>query len=301
MTLIAGPTASGKSAFALALAERDGAHIINADSMQVYDVLNVLTARPDAAQRARARHHLYGHVSPAHPYSTGQWLRDVQALLADLPSDTPLIFVGGTGLYFRALTEGLAPMPDVPADLRASLRAQLANKGARALHDELVLCDRATAETLQPTDGQRIVRALEVFKASGRSIRDWRVMRTEPIVGASRIVDRFVLAPQRDQLNARIDARFDTMIADGALEEVRQLRQMALEPDLPAMKAIGVRELGAVIDGAMSADAAIAAAKTATRRYAKRQMTWFRRQLDARWQKPPADGVWATEPHITED
>lgn len=283
VSLIAGPTASGKSALALRLARERGAHIVNADSMQVYDVLRVLTARPDAVACAAAPHHLYGHVAPAIAYSTGQWVRDVRVLLAHLPADQPLIFVGGTGLYFRALIDGLSPMPEVPADIRAALRQRLAEEGGEALHAALATSDPEGAAALRPSDGQRIVRALEVFEASGRPLQHWQAQTTEPVFAPSEVVEQLVLFPDRATLVDRIERRFDAMIAEGALDEVRRLRALALAPDLPAMKAIGVPELSAMLDGAMDEDEAIARAKTATRQYAKRQMTWFRNQFDAGW------------------
>lgn len=281
ISLIAGPTASGKSALALDLAERRGAHIVNADSMQVYGVLRVLTARPDATDLARAPHHLYGYVPPARAHSAGRWVRDARALLDRLPADVPLIFVGGTGLYLRALTEGLSPMPDVPDAVRARFRQRLAEEGAPALHAELARGDPKGAAALEPGDGQRIVRALEVLEASGTPLRHWQARRSAPVLAPDAVAERLLVLPDRAALNARIDARFEAMIEGGAFDEVRAL--LDLDPRLPAMKAIGVRELGAVLDGAMTRAEAIARAKTATRRYAKRQMTWFRNQFDAAW------------------
>ena len=283
ITLIAGPTASGKSALALDLAERRGAHIVNADSMQVYDVLRVLTARPDAADLARAPHHLYGHAPPVLAYSAGRWARDARALLDRLPPDAPLVFVGGTGLYFRALTEGLSPMPDVPDAVRTRLRRRLAREGAPALHAELARGDPAGAAALEPGDGQRIVRALEVLEASGTPLRDWQARPRAPVLAPDAVAERLLLMPDRAVLNARIDARFEAMVDGGALDEVRALRALGPDPRLPAMKAIGVRELGAVLDGAMRRAEATARAKTATRQYAKRQVTWFRNEFDASW------------------
>jgi tRNA dimethylallyltransferase len=288
ITLIAGPTASGKSALALDLAARHGGHIVNADSMQVYDGLRILTARPAAREMATVPHHLYGHVAPAVAYSTGAWARDVRALLKRLPADALLIFVGGTGLYFRALTAGLSPMPEVPDAVRSDLRARLAAEGAPALHAELAACDPAGAAGLDPADGQRIVRALEVLKASGLPLADWQGRAAEPVLSPGAITQRWLVMPDRAELHARIEARFDAMIAAGALDEVRRLRALGLPPDIPAMKAIGVRELGAVLDGSMKEDAAIVRAKTATRQYAKRQMTWFRNQLGDEWQRVDA-------------
>jgi len=283
ITLIAGPTASGKSALALRLAEGQGAQIINTDSMQVYDVLRVLTARPSDAELARVPHHLYGHVSPADAYSTGRWARDVMAVLRGMEPDTPLIFVGGTGLYFRALTEGLAPMPPIDPFIRRRLRDRLASQGAPALHAELRARDQPSAEQFQPADGQRIMRALEVLEASGRSIRWWQSQPRKALVEAEQIADRWLLMPGRDSLRDRIADRFEAMIEAGALDEVARLRAMKIDPDLPAMKAIGVRELVAVLDGRMTTSQAMDKAKVATSQYAKRQATWWRKAADRNW------------------
>ncbi|WP_269930300.1 tRNA (adenosine(37)-N6)-dimethylallyltransferase MiaA [Aminobacter sp. HY435] len=283
--LIAGPTASGKSALALKLAERHGGVIINADSMQVYGVLDVLTARPGADDLARVRHFLYGHVSPATAYSTGTWLRDV-AVLADsgLLAEHPPIFVGGTGLYFRALVEGISNMPDIPKDIRDRWRWRLNEEGAPRLHRLLLKVDPEVAMRLRAGDGQRIVRALEVLQASGRSIMKWQADKGHPLVDAE--TARFnVIEPDRGMLIKRIDARFDRMIEAGALEEVKAISAMRLSPDLPAMKAIGVRELAAAMAGEMSFDEAIERAKIATRQYSKRQSTWFRNQFGPEWER----------------
>lgn len=289
--LIAGPTASGKSALALDLAERKGGVIVNTDSMQGYSVLDVLTARPSAAEMARVPHFLYGHVHPSTAYSTGAWLRDVTGLIAEgVLSGRPVVFVGGTGLYFRALAEGISDMPDIPPSVRERWRYELKEQGAERLHRILMREDSAVAMQLRPTDGQRIVRALEVLDASGRSILDWQASRGQPLI--DRDSARFlVIEPDRGQLVARIEARFDQMLDKGALDEVRQLMALDLAPDLPAMKAIGVRELRSALTGQMSFPEAIERAKAATRQYAKRQATWFRHQLGAGWQRLcPGDG-----------
>lgn len=289
--LIAGPTASGKSALALDLAERNGGVIVNTDSMQGYSVLDVLTARPSAAEMARVPHFLYGHVHPSTAYSTGAWLRDVTGLIAEgVLSGRPAVFVGGTGLYFRALAEGISEMPDIPPSVRERWRYELKEQGAERLHRILMREDSAVAMQLRPTDGQRIVRALEVLDASGRSILDWQASRGQPLI--DRDSARFlVIEPERGQLVARIEARFDQMLDKGALDEVRQLMALDLSPDLPAMKAIGVRELRSALAGQMSFPEAIERAKVATRQYAKRQTTWFRHQLGAGWQRLcPGDG-----------
>lgn len=284
-TLIAGPTASGKSALALKLAERDGGVIVNADSMQVYGVLNVLTARPSADDLMRVRHFLYGHVSPATAYSTGSWLRDV-AVLADsgLFAEKPPIFVGGTGLYFRALAEGISEMPEIPTEIRDRWRWRLNEEGAPRLHRVLMSVDSAVAMRLKASDGQRIVRALEVLEASGRSILKWQADKGHPMIDLA--TARFiVIEPERELLIKRIDQRFDRMIELGALDEVKEITAMRLAPELPAMKAIGVRELAAAMAGEMGFDEAIERAKIATRQYSKRQSTWFRNQFGPEWQR----------------
>lgn len=283
--LIAGPTASGKSRLALDLARRSGGTIINADSMQVYSILRVLTARPDEADMAAVAHALYGHVHPGEDYSTGRWLREVEDLLGSgrLEGGAP-VFVGGTGLYFRALLEGLSPMPDIPDEIRQRWRAQLVAEGAASLHATLWQRDRAAAEALQPQDGQRIVRALEVVEASGRSILDWQAQRGRPLVDAAS-ARLLVLEPDRAAVVARIESRFDRMVEAGAIEEVRALLALGLSQRMPAMKAIGVRELAGVLEGAMTLADAIAKAKAATRQYAKRQSTWFRNQFGTAWQR----------------
>jgi tRNA dimethylallyltransferase len=283
--LIAGPTASGKSALALRIAGQTGGTVVNADSMQVYSVLDRLTARPGPGELAAAPHRLYGHVSPAAPYSTGRWLADVKEAIAEGVADRgPAIFVGGTGLYFTALLDGLSEMPAVPEEVRANWRARLAEEGAPALYRLLGERDPDGAARLQPADGQRIVRALEVLEASGRPIGAWQGTRGEALVdrGSARMV---VIEPDREELGRRIGVRLRAMVEQGALEEVRALLALDLDPALPAMKAIGVRELAAALNGDIPLDPAIEAAAAATRRYAKRQATWFRHQLGAGWRR----------------
>ena len=294
--LIAGPTASGKSALALDLAERKGGVIINTDSMQGYSVLDVLTARPSTADMARVPHFLYGHVHPSMAYSTGAWLRDVTRLIDEgVLSGRPAVFVGGTGLYFRALAEGISDMPDIAPSVRERWRYELKEQGAERLHRILMREDSAVAMQLRPTDGQRIVRALEVLDASGRSILEWQATRGQPLI--DRDSARFLaIEPDREALVARIEARFDRMLDKGALDEVRQLTALDLDPSLPAMKAIGVRELQAALAGQTSFADAIERAKIATRQYAKRQTTWFRHQLGPHWRRlRPGDGQAAAD------
>jgi tRNA dimethylallyltransferase len=281
--LIAGPTASGKSALALRMAAETGGVIVNADSMQVYDLLDVLTARPSRADLAAAPHRLYGHVDPASAYSTGAWLRDVVRLRdsGELAARPP-IFVGGTGLYFKALLEGLSRMPDIPAAIREKWRGRLADEGAGALHALLAEADPAAAKRLMPADGQRVLRALEVLDASGRSILDWQAETGTPLVdpGTAR---RIVLEPPREILHRRIGERLPRMIEGGALDEVRALAAMNLDPAMPVMKAIGVRELSAVLDGRDDLAIAVERIAASTRQYAKRQSTWFRNQFGPEW------------------
>jgi tRNA dimethylallyltransferase len=283
--LIAGPTASGKSALALRIAERVGGIVVNTDSMQAYSVLDVLTARPSAGELARAPHVLYGHVHPSIAYSTGAWLRDVTRLIEEgALAGRPAVFVGGTGLYFRALAEGISEMPVIPAAVRGRWRRELDERGPAGLHEVLRRLDPDAAARLKPGDRQRIVRALEVLEASGRSILDWQAGRGQPLVDRSSA--RFlVIEPDRAELVARIDARFDTMVERGAVEEVRALDALGLDPALPAMKAIGAPELRAAIAGELGFPQAVDRAKTATRQYAKRQATWFRHQLGGEWKR----------------
>lgn len=283
--LIAGPTASGKSALALDWAERKGGVLVNTDSMQGYSVLNVLTARPSEAELRRAPHYLYGHISPATAYSTGMWLRDVMGLIDEgvFAGKVP-IFVGGTGLYFRALVGGISEMPDIPHTVRERWRCRLMEEGPERLHRILLREDPETALRLKPSDSQRIVRALEVLEASGKSILIWQAGRGQPLIDHAS-AHFFVTEPERAQLVHRIDQRFERMLAEGALEEVRALMAMGLDPALPAMKAIGVRELQAADAGKISFDEAVLRAKIATRQYAKRQSTWFRHQLGQEWRR----------------
>ena len=275
--LIAGPTASGKSAAALALAERLGGTVINADSMQVYRELSILTARPKIGDEARAPHRLYGTVPAGEAYSVGRWLDDAARAIEAAKLEGRLsILVGGTGLYFKALLEGLAPVPDIPPEIRAAWRKRAEALGTEGLYRELAARDPAMASRLKPSDPQRLVRALEVIDATGISLGEWQGGHASPLLPAEAVA-KLVIAPEREALYAAIDARFDAMIAAGALEEVRALLALGLDPGLPAMRAHGVRELAAYLGGTCSLEEAIAKAKTETRRYAKRQMTWLRR------------------------
>jgi tRNA dimethylallyltransferase len=277
--LIAGPTASGKSALALALAEKLGGVIVNADSMQVYRDLRIITARPTPAQEALAPHVLYGHVDAAVRYSVGAWCVDAGAALAAAARDArPAIVVGGTGLYFEALTKGLAAVPPISEDIRGAVRARLRAEGTIGLHAELVRADPVMAQRLMPGDRSRIARALEVVLATGRSLSDWHRDGMPPAVDASRAIKVF-LDPERGELQRRIEARFAAMLAAGVLEEVRALAARRLDPALPAMKAHGVPWLIRHLDGEITlGDAALGALRD-TWRYTKRQATWFRNRM----------------------
>lgn len=287
--LITGPTASGKSALALDFARRHNGVVINADSMQVYDTLRVLTARPSRQDEAAAPHRLYGHVSASRAYSTGEWLRDVEPLLGELQAQKRLpVIVGGTGLYFKALTGGLSDMPEIEQAIRCRVRLRLKEEGPEALHAELGRRDAPVAEALNPGDGQRIVRALEVLEATGRSIRDFQGRAGPMLIDPARAA-KFVVLPERPVLHERIGRRFGLMLDMGAVEEVKALMALNLPDDLPVMKAIGVREIAALIEGRMSRAEVEERGAALTRQYAKRQMTWFRNQMDESWRRiaPP--------------
>jgi tRNA dimethylallyltransferase len=285
--LIAGPTASGKSALALALAEDLGGTIVNADSMQVYRDLRIITARPAPDEEKRAPHRLYGHVDAAENYSVGRWCGEAaDAIEAARKASQPAILVGGTGLYFSTLARGLAAVPPIPAEIRQQVRARLAEDGAPALHAELAVRDPAAAARLKPGDRARVSRALEVVLATGRSLLDWHDDNKPPRLDLARAVKVF-LSPDRDELSRRIGARFDAMIEAGALEEVRALAARRLDPSLPAMKAHGVPWLIRHLAGEIPLEEAAERAKLETRQYTKRQATWFRNQLpEFEWVAP---------------
>jgi tRNA dimethylallyltransferase len=285
--LIAGPTASGKSALALTLADRLQGTIINADSMQVYRDLRIITARPDAADETRVPHRLYGHIGAAESYSVGRWLVEARRALDDAAQEQRLPFlVGGTGLYFKSLTQGLAGIPPIPAEVRSHIRDRLRAEGAVALHAELQDRDPAGAQRIRPNDKVRIARALEVVLATGRTLGDWHRVAMTPVLDPATTV-RIFLSVDRQELYARIDRRFDAMLASGAIDEVRVLWQRRLDPTSPAMKAHGVPWLIRYLQGEISLDAAAEEAKRDTRRYTKRQATWFRHQLpDWTWAAP---------------
>ncbi|MEI9888541.1 MAG: tRNA (adenosine(37)-N6)-dimethylallyltransferase MiaA [Rhizomicrobium sp.] len=284
--LIAGPTASGKSRAALELAAALGGVIVNADSMQVYREPRILTARPSDADMAQAPHLLYGHVPARAPYSSGRYQSDAGHALHEVQTARRIpLFVGGTGLYFRVLTEGLSDMPEVPAGVRDAARARLAAIGNDAFHDELARRDPVMAAQLNPGDGQRMLRAYEVVAASGRSLAYWQQNEGRPVLDGLKLA-RFVIEVPREILRARIEARFRAMLAAGAMEEALALAD--LDPALPAARIIGRRELLALHDGALAEAEAVEKAVIATRQYAKRQDTWFRNQL-ADWVRIDGD------------
>ncbi len=279
--LIAGPTASGKSALALALAESLDGTIVNADSMQVYAEMRVLTARPSMEEEARAPHVLYGHVPAQEAYSAGRFVAEAADAIAAIRAAGRLpIVVGGTGLYFKALTEGLSPMPAIPAQVRAYWRERGAEDGAAALHSLLAARDPEMAARLHPTDTQRLVRALEVLDASGRSLADWQRQPGVPVIAVPDAL-ALVVMPERDQLFRRCDARFDLMVAGGALEEAAGMAALELDPALPAMRALGLPPLMAHIGGKATLEDAVRQGKAETRQYAKRQVTWLKRHMIA--------------------
>lgn len=277
VTLIAGPTASGKSALALKMARETGAVIINADSQQLYADLRILTARPSPEDEAQAEHRLYGVTDAAEAWSVGKWIRAALAILAELRAENrPAILVGGTGLYFTALTRGLADIPPVASAVRDQVEADFLVQGEALFRTRLAEIDPAAAQAIEAGDRQRLVRAMSVHAATGRPLTAWK-SQTQPLL-APESWTGLVIEPDRQVLYADCDRRADLMVENDALDEVRRLVARDLSPALPAMKAVGVRELAAYVSGALDREAAVAALKQATRNYAKRQLTWFRNQ-----------------------
>ncbi|MEM6354430.1 MAG: tRNA (adenosine(37)-N6)-dimethylallyltransferase MiaA [Pseudomonadota bacterium] len=277
--LLAGPTAAGKSALALALAETFGGCVINADSQQVYAAWRMLSARPDAAAEARAPHRLYGHLPLDARHSAGDWLRALAPVLREAASnDQRPIITGGTGLYFRALTEGLSEIPEIPAEIRTTVTARLENKGVAALAAELAERDPDTAAEIDRANPARVLRALEVLEATGRGLAHWQASTPPPLLPTGEAIC-LVIEAQAAWLDARIADRFAGMMAGGAVEEVRAARASGAAPTLPGMKAIGVAEISSFLDDTATRDETVAAGTLATRRYAKRQRTWFRNQM----------------------
>ncbi len=295
--LICGPTASGKSALALELAREFGVVIVNADSMQVYAELRVITNRPTPEEEAVARHRLYGIRPAREPYSAALWLADVEAALSEAVRESWLpIIVGGTGLYFKALTEGLSEIPDIPAEIRAYYRLAAESVPASELHAGLARRDPVTAAQLRPTDPQRIVRALEVLEATGRPLAEWQAEKSPPLLPLNRVYP-IALTIDRDELYRRCDARFDAMLTAGAIEEAQAMAALGLAPNLPAMRAVGLPPLLTHLRGEASLEDAAAAAKTSTRNYAKRQLTWIRGTFPS-WNTPGAQLLERTKHEI---
>ncbi|MET0336248.1 MAG: tRNA (adenosine(37)-N6)-dimethylallyltransferase MiaA [Caulobacter sp.] len=277
ITLIAGPTASGKSALALRLATQTGAEIVNADSMQIYDGLRVLTAGPSSQETVQAPHHLFGVVDAAQAWSVGHWLEAALGTLAEIMArGRPAVVVGGTGLYFRALTQGLADVPPVPDAARDEAGARFDAMGEAAFREALRPLDPQAEARIESGDRQRLVRAYAVATVTGRALSAWQADTTAPI--AADAWRGVVLEPDREALYDRCDLRLGRMLDDGALDEVRAMEARGLDPALPALKAVGYRELAAHVRGEISLSDALAAARMETRRYAKRQLTWFRNQ-----------------------
>ncbi len=271
--LVAGPTASGKSALALRLAEKTGGLIVNADALQVYDCWRILTARPSAEDLAAAEHALYGHVPCREAYSVGAWLRDVAALRRD----RPMIFVGGTGLYFTALTQGLAEIPAVPPAVRAEGDALREAKGAEAFRDYVATHDPALWARVDRDNTARLQRAWEVHRATGRPLSAWQAETGPPLVDPTSCL-KMTLTSDPDWLRSRIDRRFDQMMQEGALEEIRAMLA-DWDPARPSSRALGAPELIAALKGEMMLEEAVVRAKTATHQFAKRQRTWFRSKM----------------------
>lgn len=277
--LIAGPTASGKSGLAVALAKHYDGVVINTDSMQVYRDLRILTARPSKEDEERAQHALFGFVGGNDPYSVGRYRTDAELVYDKLRADgVRAIFVGGTGLYFKALLEGLSPIPPTPDNVRTHWRGEAARLGAEALHRILSSQDPGMAKKLAPSDTQRIVRALEVLDATGVSLLEWQSQPGKPLLKESDTI-RLVVTPDREELHWRIEARLDAMMAHGGLDEVGQLAASHLNPALPIMNALGVRPLMQHLRGQISREEAIAQTRAETRQYARRQLTWAQRHM----------------------
>ncbi|WP_062011072.1 tRNA (adenosine(37)-N6)-dimethylallyltransferase MiaA [Aureimonas sp. AU4] len=280
--LIAGPTASGKSALAVRLAKHWGGVVVNADALQVYDGLRILTARPRDDEMEEVPHHLYGHVPPDRPYSVGEWRTDVEALISRLPADTIPVFCGGTGLYFRALVEGLDDLPSVPDTIRAYWRERSEHDPIPLLHRELERRDPAAALKIRPTDRQRVVRALELVESTNRPLAELQRKRGAGLYDPNR-AKAIVLTPPREALRDRIAQRFHAMLCDGAMDEALAFANRFDGSAPLAEKAIGLRELLAAGHGGTALDQAVELSIIRSRQYAKRQETWFRNQFGPEW------------------
>lgn len=277
--IVAGPTASGKSAFAVALAREFGGEVVNADSMQVYRDLSILTARPTEAEMGGVPHHLYGLLAADAPCTAGRWLGWMHDLLPEIWSNGRLpVVVGGTGMYLGALIDGLAPVPEVPSAVREAVTADYQAMGAAAFAAELAAVDPVSAAAIPPTNRQRMIRAMEVARHTGRSLSDWQAMPHLGCLGAPPVV--IVLDPAREWLYARCDARFDTMLDGGAWHQVKVALAAGIGPDAPVSRGLGTRALMAALKGEIEIPAAVEQAKRETRNYAKRQGTWFRHQFN---------------------
>jgi len=295
--LITGPTASGKSQLAMDIAMRHDSVIINTDSMQVYADLQILTARPQKSEMQHLPHALYGFVDGAQAFSVGHWLTQVRSLLENQEiQPKKLIFVGGTGLYFRALAGGLSRMPKISQSTRNFWREKLAREGAAHLHTQLWHRDPIVAQRLQPSDGQRIIRALEILEETGKSLEFWQSQKSPPLINM-KAATKILILPARDRLYARINQRLDQMLAYPLLDEVATLLNRKLDEQLPIMKAIGVQEFGAFLRGEIDEEQALMLTKQETRRYAKRQMSWFRNQLE---KDEKLEEKWQIFPNIEE-
>jgi tRNA dimethylallyltransferase len=290
VALIAGPTASGKSALAIAIAERHGGVVINADSAQVYADLRILSARPSAEDEARVPHRLFGHVDGADEYSAARWAAEARAAVAEAHAHGLLpVLVGGTGMYLRTLIEGIAPVPEIDAAVRAHVRAMPVAEA----HAELARSDPEGAARLHPTDTSRVARALEVVRSSGHPLAHWQAERIGGI-GASVALTAAVMLPDRAWLTARCDQRFEAMLEAGAIEEVRTLSTRTdVSPGAPVRRAIGVSEISEWLSGHIDRDEAVRRAQAATRQYAKRQYTWFRRQPPGAWERTAETETYA--------
>lgn len=251
--------------------------------MQVYDILDVITARPSKDELSSVPHHLYGHIQPGTEYSTGHWYDEVSKVLEDVTSRGKIpVFVGGTGLYFKALNGGLSKMPQIPDDIRAKWREKLEHDGIAALYEELMARDSNLASEFRPNDKQRISRALEVYDATGKSIREFQHASGAPLIDTEHS-KKIILMPERPLLHERIKLRFHKMMDEGAIDEVKNILAANVDPNHTSMKAIGVREIQKYLNNEISLEDAIELAIIATRQYAKRQSTWFRNQLGSDW------------------
>ncbi|WP_062216870.1 tRNA (adenosine(37)-N6)-dimethylallyltransferase MiaA [Aureimonas sp. D3] len=298
--LIAGPTASGKSALAVALARRVGGTVVNADSMQVYDGLRILSARPSVDEMGGVEHRLYGHVPPDAPYSAGVWLREVEALLPELRARGQIpVFCGGTGLYFKALLGGFDDLPEIPSTIRERWRTRMAQEGPTALHRVLTRLDPEAAARLRPSDPQRILRALELFETTGAPLGQLQRGAGAGLVERAKAL-KLVLTPDRALLRERIARRFDAMLAEGAAEEAEAFSARPGAATGLAANAIGVAELARMRAGELTPTEARDLSVTRTRQYAKRQETWFRHQFDETWLRfaDPAEALAALEARL---